>query len=400
MHIAIINSEYPSPSGFDHGGIATYSYIMAVSLAAHGHNVELLLREGTNPEIISDSVRIHFYKFTPPRQTFSLLKFKKKDSSLWELGHSLDICSLLLKINQKERIDIAEFPDYGGLAFSCKNALPFPLIINFHTPSEIVDKFNNVSQTRVLRSWYSFEKKALLNGNGFRCPSNALKSEICKLYKLPESEISVIRNPISTERFDHISKKNTEDRFDILFAGRLERRKGAEILTKSLPLLLQINKNIFFTFAGNTEPGGEYCYRNALERSLTKEQRKRVYFSGPLACEKLAILYCRSSLFLFPSIFENAPYALLEAIAAKLPIVASDCSGINEIVNHNQSGLLFKPDDPEDLAACVQTAFNNYEHCKQMAENAYENLKKEYNPQKITEETICFYQNFITKTHS
>lgn len=397
MHIAIINSEYPSPSGSDHGGIATYCYTMANALTALGHNVELLLRYGTIPEELPDSVRVHFYRFKQTHKAEHVMMRFRKNNSSWEFGHSIDIMNILLNIHKDDKLDIVEFPDYGGLSFACKATMPFPVVINFHTPSVVVDNINNIKPTPPHKSLYSFEKKSIRRANAFRCPSNSLKSEVCNLYKIPESDICLIRNPVDTRRFDCLSNVTPDDQYEILFAGRLERRKGAEILIKSIASILDIDDRIHFTFAGNAEPGGNYQYRCALEQTLSKKQRSRVFFSGPLTRERLSILFCRSSLFLFPSIFENAPYALFEAMAAGLPVIASDSSGIKEIIKHNENGLLFNPGDTGELITCIKKAINDYASVKQMTQAAYNHLKQNHDPQKIAEETIAFYQSIIAR---
>ena len=99
------------------------------------------------------------------------------------------------------------------------------------------------------------------------------------------------------------------------------------------------------TFAGETVSDSANNYRTAIERALNQEQRNRIWFLGALQSQALSVLYCRSSVFLFPSIFENAPYALFEAIAAKLPVIASASGGIKEIIDHNRTGLLFNYDN-------------------------------------------------------
>jgi len=395
MHIAIVNSEYPSPTGSDQGGIATYSYTLANTLASQGHKIEMLLREGTSYEKLHNSVNIHHFKYKTPGRLTRLLRSLNDGTTNWEMGCSQYICDLLLKIHHEDKIDIAEFPDYGGLAFACKRSLPFPVVINFHMPSEIVDKINLTEFTSSRKSFHRFERKAIANGQGFRCPSMALKSEICKLYALQSSDIITIRNPVSTLHFDRISKKVNMDHFHLLFTGRLEHRKGAEILINALPSILQLDKKIHFTLAGNSQPEGKHWYREKLERSLSTEQRTRVYLSGPLNRESLPVLYRRSSLFLFPSLFENAPYALLEAMAARLPVLAGNSRGTDEIIKHNENGLLFNPLDPQDLIEKVKYALTNYQQCCIMAENAYNFLKQHHDPQKIGAQTLDFYQKVI-----
>ena len=88
MHIAIVNSEYPSPTGSDQGGIATYTYTLANTLASQGHKIELLLRAGTTSEKLHDSVTIHYYKHKTPGRLTRLLRSLNDGITNWEMGCS------------------------------------------------------------------------------------------------------------------------------------------------------------------------------------------------------------------------------------------------------------------------------------------------------------------------
>jgi glycosyltransferase involved in cell wall biosynthesis len=61
-----------------------------------------------------------------------------------------------------------------------------------------------------------------------------------------------------------------------------------------------------------------------------------------------------------PSIgYEPGPLTVLEAFASGLPVIASDLGSLGERVEHHRTGLLFRPGDPEDLAAKVRWAFDH-----------------------------------------
>ena len=91
MKIALINSEYPSPSGHDHGGIATYTYTLASALHQQGHRVHVFIREGTVPDRLAEGVKIHTYNFKPPRSSRRILNRFQDGIVQWELGHARDI---------------------------------------------------------------------------------------------------------------------------------------------------------------------------------------------------------------------------------------------------------------------------------------------------------------------
>ena len=207
MKIALINSEYPSHLKTGHGGIATYTYLMANALALQGHSVSVLVREGTVVDQLHNSIRLYKFSHIPvsrPRRLLERLTGRSGECK-WERAQSRHIAGILRSIHKNEGLDIAEFPEYGGLANQVKSS-SFAIVINFHTPLEIVDRLNNVTPSKLRRQMYNFERKALKNASGFRCPSRALKEMVCKEYAIPENSVAMIRNPVFIEPFDLIEK--------------------------------------------------------------------------------------------------------------------------------------------------------------------------------------------------
>lgn len=76
----------------------------------------------------------------------------------------------------------------------------------------------------------------------------------------------------------------------------------------------------------------------------------RVVFTGPADSASLRGYYHRAAVSVVPSLFENCPYAVLEAMAYGIPVVASDNSGLAEIIEDGKNGLLFETGNPESLA--------------------------------------------------
>jgi glycosyltransferase involved in cell wall biosynthesis len=221
----------------------------------------------------------------------------------------------------------------------------------------------------------------------------ALTHEMSNRYGIPENKITIIRHPFDTSIFDAIAKTRSGDHVDVLFVGRLERRKGAEVLLKNIQRILSLDKRLRFTFAGEFAIGDMDMYRSAIERSLSEIDRKRVWFLGPTKREKLPVLYCRSHMICIPSLFENAPYTVLEAMAAKLPIIGSNSGGIPELIRHQETGLLFNPDNSDELVANIQTYLDNPAQAESFAQNAYSTIVNEYNPDKITRRVIEFFNS-------
>ncbi len=393
MNIVFVNPEYPSPSRNDQGGIATYTYSMANACARQGHHVHILVKQGTVPKQINPDVAIDVFDHVSlpgPVRWFS--RFFNGET-VWERRYSWGLRQKLLDLHNKEPIDIVEVPEYNGMGYELAAPLPFPIIIHFHTPTVLVDYYNEIKITRGQKQWHLFEARALDNAIAFRCPSAALKMEMCRRYSIFEDKITLIRHPFDTRPFDSIKKREyCQGVIDVLFVGRLERRKGAGILLRKMPPILSLDPRIRITIAGESTIGDMGIYRNAIERSLSEIDRKRVFFLGPAKREELTALYCRSDIFCIPSLFENAPYSLLEAMAAKLPIVGSRSGGIPELINHGENGLLFDPENADELVDCIHQLIVNKEQATKFARNAYATVKNICDPEMIAQMVINYYK--------
>ena len=398
MRIALVNSEYPSRDG--QGGIATYTYTLANALAAQNHTVHVCARKETCPDPLAPTVRFHTFDFkgAQPLQRLSSL-FHRSGPVEWERGHARAVRELLLKIHKDEGLDVVEFPEYGGLAAECGKSLPIPLVVAFHTPSEMVDSLNKQPITAAQRKWHRFEEKALKNATAFRCPSEALKTHMCSRYELASAAVTLIRNPVSTGLFEKIQENyhSSDEHIDLLFAGRLEFRKGIDVMSNTIRDILKLDPRITVTFAGESMLRTGPLYRLRIENKLSDEERKRVWFLGPVKRSELVVLYCRSTMLLIPSLFENAPYVLLEAMAARLPAIGADAGGIKEILRHRENGLLFSLSDPASLVNCIGEYINNPSLAAACAEQASRDIQTLYSPGRIASQSVAFYQSLVQK---
>jgi glycogen synthase len=397
MKIAIVNSEHPSPSGTDHGGIATYTYTLARLLTKLGHTVHVLTRSEISPAHFSPSVRFHRYGFKKSSNPFiRLVRRYLRTPLAWEAGHARSVAHWVLKLHQSDGLDIVDIPEYGGLAAAYPVKRVPPCVVTFHTPSQLVDKLNGVHPTASRHRMYQFEQKGIRHATGFKVPSNALKTQVCTMYHLPETSLSMIRNPFDFSDFSAVPWiQRPNNRFDILFSGRLEQRKGAEIILNTIKDILAIGPDVSVTIAGETEIGNSVSYRRSIEQLLEAGERDRVWFPGPLPAQKLRALYASSSILLFPSLFENCSYVLLEAMASGLPVIATEGSGISEMITHGSSGLLFPPDDPELLLTHVRQLYNNRDFSERLGETASKSIRILFDPETLIAATLDFYRSVI-----
>jgi glycosyltransferase involved in cell wall biosynthesis len=154
----------------------------------------------------------------------------------------------------------------------------------------------------------------------------------------------------------------------LLYAGRLVRWKGVEYLLKALPTLRPSNTRLWIA--------GEGPYEQTLQtmaRDLGIEDR--VHFLGRLEQSDLAALY-RSCALLVATSFVNETFgmALCEAMACGTAVVASDFGGFREVVEEGVTGLLFRPQDPGDLALRVNRLLADPALAREMGEAGRERV--------------------------
>jgi phosphatidylinositol alpha-mannosyltransferase len=165
-------------------------------------------------------------------------------------------------------------------------------------------------------------------------------------------DYTIIPNGIDYDRFAVPKEPIPEfddDRLDVLFVGRLEKRKGLKFLLRAWPLVRREFPNARLLVVGGGGRRLESYRRYAEQRGLDE-----VVFAGHVPPRDLERYYQTSDVFCAPSTGqESFGIVLLEAMAAGRPIVATAIPGYAEVVTHGGEGLLVPPKDAEALAVSL-----------------------------------------------
>jgi glycosyltransferase involved in cell wall biosynthesis len=135
----------------------------------------------------------------------------------------------------------------------------------------------------------------------------------------------------------------------VLTVGRLEPEKGQELLLLAVAELVGRGLSMTLTVVG------EGSKRPALERrALELGIADSVELEGAVGQDRIRDFYGSADVFCLPSLGEGVPVVLMEAMAAGLPVVASNLMGIPELVEDQVSGLLVPPGRPDALALAIE----------------------------------------------
>ncbi len=158
---------------------------------------------------------------------------------------------------------------------------------------------------------------------------------------VPARKITVIANGLDGREFPPRPVRSRRQR--IIVVANLRPEKGHDVLIDAAPEVLRRHPDVAFEFVG----GG--AARDALAtRARDRGVLDRITFTGH--CQNVGEKLAVADVFVLPSRSEAFPNAVLEAMAAGLPVVASGVGGIRELIVHEQTGLLLPPDRPDALA--------------------------------------------------
>jgi len=140
-----------------------------------------------------------------------------------------------------------------------------------------------------------------------------------------------------------------DEPLQLMFVGRLAREKGLYELLHALATLRARGTRAVLVVAGSG-PEESGLRRLAAELGLARA----VAFLGPLFGEEKARLLAAADMFVLPSYSEGLPYALLEAMAMGVPVVASDVGAIRDVVIDGVHGRLIAPRQSAAIADAIE----------------------------------------------
>jgi glycosyltransferase involved in cell wall biosynthesis len=165
---------------------------------------------------------------------------------------------------------------------------------------------------------------------------------------LPAEAVSVVSNGIPDFAADSNSSAMGCEPQTVLFISTLMREKGVLDLINSIPLVVKRFRDCRFVFAGEWLRAAEE--REAKSVIAAHDLENHVRFMGPVGPAVKQQLLKAASVFVLPSYHEGQPFAILEALCAGLPVIATDVGCVAESVIDGRNGFIVRQGEPESIA--------------------------------------------------
>lgn len=376
MNICLVSQEYPEETDF--GGIATYMRYLSKGLSKN-NIVYVIARSYIENQRYSDNnVKI----------------IRICETNEWE--YRVKVAEVLSEIVESVHIDIIETPEWGAdmIAFyeRYRSRYKVPIVVKLHTPYFIWRKYNNASSNSLIENW---EKRIICEADGVFSCSKALKHIVAERYGLDSCDIPVIHNMIDFEDNTQSAEISTSISDDIIcYIGSLEERKGVFVLAEAFKKAKEKNSNLKLIYIGRDtiRNGSVSSSKQIIENIIGND--KDVIFINHVNNELLGEYIEKSKVMVFPSLFENFPYVVLEAMKYGKAVIGSYCGGMVEMMENNTSGLFYTPPDSDELADVITSLIVDDSKILELGRNA--RLKvREFSTKNIIPKQLKYYKEVI-----
>ena len=372
MKIALV-----SPYDFAYpGGVANHIISLGQHLTEMGHEVKFIAPASSPITTLGDRF-IHIGK---PRAI-------PMSGSIARVTISPRLSTTITTILNEEKFDIIHLHE-PLMPMLCTTVLRMSRTANVGTFHAFDGKGYNIAKPfspMFFKRWFS-------KLDGRIAVSKPAKEFVNKYFP---ADYNIIPNGVDTEHFSpNVAPIDDfcDGKLNILFVGRLEKRKGADYLLKAYQRVKRVFPNSRLIIVG---PGTRL--RSKYEKRVKQSGLEDVVFIGYTSYDELPRYYKTADVFCAPATgWESFGIILLEAMAVGKPVVASNIDGYASIVTHGAEGLLVPPKDDERLAQALITLLTDETLRQQMGARGI--LKAaEYDWKHVALQVLAHYTEVLKK---
>lgn len=202
------------------------------------------------------------------------------------------------------------------------------------------------------------------------------KNYIAKKYAIPPEKIDVIHCGIKPELFHH-NGRNVNKTIRILSVSRLHPIKGVAHLVRACRFLKDKQIDFLCSIIGEGELRKEIT---DLIGELGLENQ--VKLEGAKTAGEVRDYYARSDIYVNSSLCEGLSVSIMEAMSSRLPVVATNVTGIVELIEHTKNGYLVQPEDARALAKSIEQLIHDEQKRIHFGEVSYKKIQSDFTLEK------------------
>jgi len=394
MKVCLISREF---APFFGAGIGTYAACWARALTEAGCDVHVLTRnhEGVLQQGPNLFPGVTFHVVDPADGPPRL------DHNYPYARHALAVLKTIRRLHERFGFDVIEYPDYWAEGHALSQAKrttsefdDVTLVCRLHTSSALCRQLDADATYPHYAAYLDImEHESIAHADLVLSPSTdllRLTREYLARHDLGEiKQGHVLRYPFDVASTADLRTPGAQppaqaNEPTVLYFGRMEQRKGVDLLVRAAQQLLERGVNARFKFVGGDTGSGPFgrSMRKHMQKLIKPKWKTNFELLPPVPRAELGALIDSATLCCFPARWDNFPNALLEAMASGAPVVSTNTGGPGEIIEHETSGLLCEP-APESLATALERALADNQLRAHIASNAPTRIETLCKPSEI-----------------
>lgn len=261
----------------------------------------------------------------------------------------------------------------------------FPNVVTVHGNMRIIAAVNNAKPLSFNWQAAQLEKIALPRTAGVVCITRYTQDAVKDLAR----QTWVVPNAVDASFFEIQPAPDAMPL--ILCVGMISLRKNQNAFIRALDPLAE-KKQFKLVFLG----GGDKKDPYVTEFEELVAARPWCEFPGLASRDKLKSWLQRAAFLVLPSLEDNCPMVVLEAMAAGIPVMAAEVGGVPELVTEGMTGVLCNPTEAESMRAAVRKLLDSPQLGQTLAATAKVEARAKYHPQVIAQKHIEIYREVLS----
>lgn len=409
LKIGLLTMDYPpGPTG----GIGRWSKTLAIALSQLGHEVHVFTLSSAHDTVdFEEGVFVHRVRRQWHPDVKSPISSPLPQSAIDTM---MSFGDAVKRSHEEAPFDIVSTPiwELPGLVLLAEKELP--IVLTAHSAYASIRPYKpdwspDTEYGRLhVDLMIAAEQWAWRNVPAAICNSDVIMHEFNELYGVRRAgqTLKVVHGipPISSEPVVSVAQGGTKsfdhdkDQVTIVYVGRLEKRKGIDLLLAAIPAVVDRCPRARFVIVGEdvVEDPIVGSHQTAFQKKHDGTKvGGRVTFAGHVSDRELVDVYQTCNIFVAPSRFESFGLIFIEAMAHGKPVVALSVGGALEIIRDGVDGVLVSPDDSAALADALARLVENDALRRSMGENALGRFESQFTAKKMAQDMVAAYRRLI-----
>jgi L-malate glycosyltransferase len=247
----------------------------------------------------------------------------------------------------------------------------------------------------ILRTWKHGVTYRLMAGipDAVFAVSNSVREHCIDVDRIRPSRVHTIYNGLNLARFEGASRPASAPGQELITSvGNIRRVKGHDILIRAAAIIAKQYPNVRFSIAGEILEQDYFEELRVLVQTLKLTSQFR--FDGGIT--DLPGYLARASIFVLPSRSEGFSNAIIEAMAASLPVVATKVGGNPEAVEDGVTGFVVPPENPAALADAILRLLSDPKRSESMGEAGRRLAMRKFSTETVLNQVIDVYRSLLS----